>query len=488
MANLEWDKLLCTKRKRKSKSGSQINPVRNEFEADYDRIVGSSSVRRLQDKAQVFPLQQNDVARTRLTHSMEVSALARSLGKAVGRRLEEKEIFRDREQTEKLSGLLQVAGLIHDLGNPPFGHYGETVIRNWFGNWFSGDAMLSTRNVVLSTQQKNDFIYFDGNVQNLRIVTKLQVQNDNKGANFTYGTLATIMKYPWSSEKLSNGKGKFGYFKSEQKLAEKVRRKIGLEDGVRHPATYLLEAADDIIYICDDIEDGTKKGYIDWEKEFEKLYQTAKSGKYSDEIKKLLSNIKSKNKNVDGLMHNKEQVIAHVRNFRNMVQSFLFEKAVDEFMNQYEKIMSNDPDEKIEELLSVEREFVEDLRTITARQCFSSDEVLNLELTGDKVISTLLDVFVRTLTEHDGRELSDTRTYAGKIFRKISRNFIYIAESYVAESKITDGNYVGDLYSEDLINKLSVYDRLHLVVDYVSGMTDSYAVKVYQELTAMKHP
>lgn len=134
------------------------------------------------------------------------------------------------------------------------------------------------------------------------------------------------------------------------------------------------------------------------------------------------------------------------------------------------------------------REFVEDLRTITARQCFSSDEVLNLELTGDKVISTLLDVFVRTLTEHDGRELSDTRTYAGKIFRKISRNFIYIAESYVAESKITDGNYVGDLYSEDLINKLSVYDRLHLVVDYVSGMTDSYAVKVYQELTAMKHP
>ena len=133
MATLEWNKLLCTKRERESKSGSSINPVRNEFEADYDRIVGSSSVRRLQDKAQVFPLQQNDVARTRLTHSMEVSALARSLGKAVGRRLEEKEIFQDREQTEKLSALLQVAGLIHDLGNPPFGHYGETVIRDWFG-------------------------------------------------------------------------------------------------------------------------------------------------------------------------------------------------------------------------------------------------------------------------------------------------------------------------------------------------------------------
>ena len=155
MATLEWNKLLCTKRERESKSGSSINPVRNEFEADYDRIVGSSSVRRLQDKAQVFPLQQNDVARTRLTHSMEVSALARSLGKAVGRRLEEKEIFQDREQTEKLSALLQVAGLIHDLGNPPFGHYGETVIRDWFGKWFSGEAMLSEEKNFVIRATKN---------------------------------------------------------------------------------------------------------------------------------------------------------------------------------------------------------------------------------------------------------------------------------------------------------------------------------------------
>lgn len=167
----------------------------------------------------------------------------------------------------------------------------------------------------------------------------------------------------------------------------------------------------------------------------------------------------------------------------SMVHEKMEMAAVDQFMNQYERIMSNDPKADVEELLSVERAFVKDLKNITARQCFSSDEVLNLELTGDKVISTLLDVFVRTLTEHDGHELSDTRTYAGKIFRKISRNFIYIAES-----KINDSNYVGNLYSKDLINKLSVYDRLHLVVDYVSGMTDSYAVKVYQELTAMKHP
>lgn len=487
MAKLEWDKLLCATRERSSKTASSVNPVRNEFEADYDRIVGSSSVRRLQDKAQVFPLQQNDVARTRLTHSIEVSALARSLGNAVGRQLEEKGEF-DRRKTEQLSAILQVAGLIHDLGNPPFGHYGETVIRNWFKSWFDGNAMLSTNNIVLSLQEKNDFIYFDGNVQNLRIVSKLQVQNDDKGANFTFGTLATIMKYPWPSEKRPDGKGKFGYFKSEQDLAKKVRDATGLAEGVRHPATYLLEAADDIIYICDDIEDGTKKGYIDWEKEFESLCEDKK---FDDDIRDLLEKIKEKNKSVDSEMHSKEKTIAHVRNFRNMIQSFLFKRAVDEFMKRYEDIMSNNPNTDVGELLSVKTtkdtkdDFVKCLKEITMRNCFCSDEVLNLELTGDKVISTLLDIFVKTLVEHTGKELSDTRTYAGKIFRKISRNFIYIAEKEAEEGA---DEKEPNLYATERIDRLSTYARLHLVVDYISGMTDSYAVKVYQELTAMKHP
>lgn len=128
---LNWDKLLCEERIRKSHTFKDEYVTRNEFEADYDRIVGSSSVRRLQDKAQVFPLQKNDVVRTRLTHSMEVSAIARSLAKTVGLRLESENIF-DRNKTEKFMGMLQTAGLIHDLGNPPFGHYGETVIRNWY--------------------------------------------------------------------------------------------------------------------------------------------------------------------------------------------------------------------------------------------------------------------------------------------------------------------------------------------------------------------
>ena len=267
MANrLTWDKLLSEERQRMDPSKNKINSARNEFEADYDRIVGSSSVRRLQDKAQVFPLQENDFTRTRLTHSVEVSALARSLGKAVGKEIEKKtdEGFTS-EETEKLASLLQVAGLIHDLGNPPFGHYGETIIRVWFEKWFETEyvnfekikASLKEQ-ALLTEQQKKDFTCFDGNVQNLRIVTKLQTLNDEFGANFTYGTLSTIMKYPWSSISPKKKKDKFGYFDSEENIVKDIWDKTGLSEGVRHPATYLLEAADDIIYICDDIEDGVK--------------------------------------------------------------------------------------------------------------------------------------------------------------------------------------------------------------------------------------
>ena len=275
MCKLNWDKLLCEERIRQGDDNKNEFVTRdefvtrNEFEADYDRIVGSSSVRRLQDKAQVFPLQKNDFVRTRLTHSMEVSAVARSLGKTIGLFLEKEDGFK-RDKTEKLMGMLQTAGLIHDLGNPPFGHYGETAIRNWYIERILQKSTEEIKKEGLE-QEEADFYYFDGNVQNLRIVTKLQTMNDEYGANFTYGTLAAIIKYPYSSTNFERKDKKFGYFKSEEDIIKRIREKTGLEEGIRHPATYLLEAADDIVYIGDDIEDGVKKGYIPWKEEYAKL-------------------------------------------------------------------------------------------------------------------------------------------------------------------------------------------------------------------------
>ena len=330
MQRLDWNRLFSEDRERppKAKTKDDQVVVRNAFEADYDRIVGSSSVRRLQDKAQVFPLQKDDVVRTRLTHSLEVSALARSLGKAVGTKLEEKGEF-SREDTEKLSALLQTAGLIHDLGNPPFGHYGERIIQAWTEG--------KKQELGLSEEQElQDFLCFDGNVQNLRIVTKLQTMNDPYGANFTYGTLATLMKYPYSSNNRPNDKKKFGYFKSEEHIVKKVRKKTGLVEGVRHPATYLLEAADDIIFLCDDVEDGVKKGYVNWEIEFNKIYKRfSKSENYNHVLSKIKKNKPDPN------MDKTEQILAKAHVFRNNIQSFLFEKAVNEFMNNYHNLIND---------------------------------------------------------------------------------------------------------------------------------------------------
>ena len=483
MAVLEWEKLLSTERERKSKAkihekGTNDIIARNEFEADYDRIVGSSSVRRLQDKAQVFPLQENDNTRTRLTHSIEVSALARSLGKAVGKQLEKRSIF-TADQVDLFASLLQTAGLIHDLGNPPFGHYGEEIIRQWFKEWFASDKLLKS-NVVMEEQEKNDFIYFDGNVQNIRIVTRLQALNDTFGANFTYATLAAIIKYPWKSDHRPDGKKKFGYFKSESNIIKRMQEATGLEDGVRHPATYLLEAADDIIYMCDDIEDGAKKGYIDWETEYINLKKNVRkafgcSEKYDD----LFDEIEGKNKSIDDKMALPERKSAKVRNFRNITQSYLFQKVVQEFISNYEAIMSGQY--KANQLLHTNTVLIEELKKVTKDNCFACHEVLALELVGDKVIRTLLNTFVEILINHSGRELLDTRTYAGKVFKLISANFIYIAEN--------EHENVSALETEEeRLDALSVYDKLHLAVDFVSGMTDSYAVNLYKELTGIRLP
>ncbi|MES9792788.1 dGTP triphosphohydrolase, partial [Priestia megaterium] len=171
-----------------------IEEHRNQFERDYDRVMSSSSLRRLQDKAQVFPLQESDFIRTRLTHSMEVSAIARSFGTWLDMWLSKKEILK-KEDCGKIPAILATAGLVHDIGNPPFGHYGEDVIKKWFRSYF--DETKTT--LKLEEEEKNDFLSFDGNAQGIRVLSRLQFLNNQYGLNFTYGTLSVLIKYPWDS-------------------------------------------------------------------------------------------------------------------------------------------------------------------------------------------------------------------------------------------------------------------------------------------------
>ncbi|MGL5352497.1 MAG: dGTP triphosphohydrolase, partial [Clostridium sp.] len=274
MAKLKWDMILSKKRIKDYKGSKKSSDIRDEFENDYDRILFSASFRRLQDKAQVFPLEKLDFVRTRLTHSLEVSSIAKSLGRSIGNRLMEKTISeKDKvtvENVDDMCNILSCAGLIHDLGNPPFGHFGETAIREWFENNLEknkdGTYTFKYNNYefILEKQEACDLLNFEGNAQGLRILTKLHFVIDRYGMNLTMGVLSSIIKYPISSLEINNENvysKKLGFYKAEEKAFREIVEATGVYN-CRNPLVYILEAADDIAYLLGDLEDAFNKGII----------------------------------------------------------------------------------------------------------------------------------------------------------------------------------------------------------------------------------
>lgn len=466
---LKWDELLQGERVRMSKS--KTLSYRNEFDKDYERIIYSSSLRRLQDKAQVFPLQNNDFTRTRLTHSLEVASLGRSMAWNIGEWLIKEDIFKDFLEAKKLASLVEVSCLVHDLGNPPFGHYGEDIIRKWFENWFKSDKYedASEKFEELDEQQKDDFLYFEGNAQAIRILSKLQFLNDEYGANFTLATLGTLMKYPWASNDEKNKKRekkKFGYFYSENELFEKIKNRIGI-DGCRHPATYIMEAADDIAYLTADIEDAVKKKVVNWDSiykdikhEFEKMYPREFLGLEELRKKAILNKVPDRN-------------LIDVQNFKVYVQGILISAVLESFKENYQSIMEGNFEG---DLLSnsTARTLAKELEKVAFKHVFSDKEVLTLELVGDKVITDLLNLFVDAVVNIDG--LKAAKTKHEKLVHLISENFRHIQR--ISEK--------GEPTVE--FKDLPLYNRLQLVTDFISGMTDGYAVNLHQELLGVKLP
>jgi dGTPase len=533
---LDWTKLLCNERVRASSTNGnnsrqkddKFYDHRNEFDKDYDRIVYSSSLRRLQDKAQVFPLQINDFTRTRLTHSIEASALARSLGYAVGEWLLEEKEFDNYRQVRELSALLQVSALIHDLGNPPFGHYGEDIIRNWFENWFESEdnktkffecqskslqkyeeklikegkldekEKLSEEKIkYIVEQQINDLKNFEGNAQTLRIVSKLQLLNDENGVNFTYATLATIMKYPWdSNSEQGKSKKKFAYFYSEEELSNKVLSKVGLKKEFRHPVTYLLEASDDMAYLLADVEDAVKKGIISWDKEYEEIkgniIKKIKANRKIDDDKALNLYKEIYGDMFSGLDYqmeiNKlneipECNLANIQNFKVRAQGLMFKEVVSMFKQNYKSIMNCEYGIKnlLEE--SEVKELVQEMQRLAYDYCYPNKEVLTLELVGDEVINGLLDKFVDALAYHE--DVIETKKREGKLYSIISDNFKFISRLDENSNKVRrKSDPIKSVKFEDV----DMYKRLLLITDFISGMTDSYAVNLYKELTGVKLP
>lgn len=477
---MEWKELLCPQRNRSYIGKSKTNPalesrdLRSEFEKDYHRIIGSASFRRLQDKTQVFPLDKSDFIRTRLTHSMEVSSFAKSLGQNISQYLLDNKnkypSFTEQMKAD-VCDILQCAGLIHDIGNPPFGHFGETAIREWF---VKNLPVLEYNGIkiedFLEEQMCQDFYHFEGNAQAFRLVTKLHYLVDENGMNLTYGLLNTIVKYPVPSTKIDKKSGnikdkKMGYFYADAQLFEKIQAATGTK-GARHPLTFILEAADDIAYKTADIEDAYKKGCITLNQLFHELKSyrvsaTKAEENYFDPIQNLKHQY---DKGLENGVANPE--LYAVQNWVVRVQSYLIKCATYGFTSNYGAIMAGTYQYDLFHDTYAER-LMYALGDIAYRYAFISAPIYKLEIAAGTILNDLLDKFINAAIYYDTDKTLGT--VDEKLMAIVSENYIH--------------NYY--YYAKDKSEQEKLYLRLMLVTDSVCGMTDSYAKALYQELNGI---
>lgn len=464
---MEWSRLLSTKRERAGGNFAKAGDLRSEFEKDYHRIIGSASFRRLQDKTQVFPLDKSDFVRTRLTHSLEVSSLGKSLGQTIGENILEhrKNSGFTPQMKEDISHILECAGLIHDIGNPPFGHFGEIAIREWFERNLP-KLTFCQKNVseMFTAQMKQDFFHFEGNAQALRLVTRLHYLVDEHGMNLTYALLNTIIKYPGSSLQIDENSGnikdrKMGYYFADEEIFHKVTKETGAGRN-RHPLTYMLEAADDLAYKTADIEDSFVKGFIryaDLERELKELEEKKRNGTFRPayRLRQLYE------RGIQKRVHDPESYA--VKNWIVNAQGFLLNCATEGFMANYDAIMSGKFGQDLFYGTNGE-ELMELLGDMADRYVFSSMAIYKMEVSESAVIDYLMERLVQAALYFDTKEKQGT----------IDRRVIsFISDNYKNAYRIQ---------SEGKSEAEKLYLRLLLVTDYVCGMTDSYAKRLYQEM------
>lgn len=453
---MTWQQLLCRDRPRPS-----TNPGdhRAEFERDYDRAIFSTPVKRLQDKAQVFPLDPHDAVRTRLTHSLEVSSVARGLGIAIGQWLLQDNCI-EPGMERWIEAICSTCGLIHDLGNPPFGHSGEDAIRYWFQTRFEEKELR--RMLGDDEQRLQDFLKFEGNAQSLRLLTKLQILADFNGLNLTYGTLSASCKYIAASHEAGQGddhaKSKPGYFASEASVVAAIREKTGTGDA-RNPLTFLVEAADDMVYSVADVEDAVKKGVVTWKSIEEQLATVGDPALASlDTMRGILK--AGSDKLPDGLA---DDIYASA--FRTAAIGTAVPAVIETFKDRYGDIMAG----------SYTGELIKDcnawplikaLKTIGREQVYSTPSNLKLELMGRRIICDLMDVFWEGARLLPKDRPVVTKDFAGKAGALLSENYRRVFQESARSHKGTP----------------ELYHRFQLVTDYVCGMTDSFAQRLHAEL------
>lgn len=443
-----WSVLLSPQRLYTAQSARPPADERSEFERDYDRLIFASPFRRLQDKAQVFPLEHNDFVRTRLTHSLEVSTLGRSLGRQVAARIAREK--GEALQPEEVGTIVATTCLAHDIGNPPFGHFGESVIQAWFRDFFAQHPEVAGR---LTSAQQNDFLRYDGNAQGLRILTFLQSLGYDNGLNLTAATLASFMKYVVPSDRVQKepkSHSKIGYFQSEANKVQRVRALVGLGE-TRHPLVYLMEAADDIAYSVVDVEDAFKKRVLPSEAFVTALEEALLHAEQRWVVDKFKKNL------VDAKVSREERLSSAIQWFRINAIGIMFQAVVEQFMGDYDAILDGSLEAEL-----MERSRASQLHGLLKRMgrdhIYCAPEILKLEVFGDRVIRGLLERFVPACLS-ENRKLN---SLDGKLYALMSPSMRHLQERHT---------------------QLTPYDRLQLALDHICGMTDTYAVMVYEQLT-----
>jgi dGTPase len=456
---MNWDQLLSATRFGLENLNLRQQHVRTEFQRDYDRLIFSPSFRRLQNKTQVFPLPGAVFVHNRLTHSLEVASVGRSLANNVSMELMEK--YKGQEWTDKLQSLddiVATACLAHDMGNPPFGHSGERAIISFFKE---GEGQRFQD--VLTPHQWADLTHFDGNANAFRLLTHQFRGHREGGFALTYSSLASIIKYPYAST-VAGPKPKFGFFQAEEESFLRVAEKLGLEKieiegnlGLdtptteifehkeyrysRHPLCFLVEAADDICYQIMDIEDAHNLKLLSTP-ETQELLLGFFEGEQREKVKRGLQYVPDINEQIGYL--------------RSRAIGTLVYECTQVFLEHEEEILAGTYQKPlIQGIPTHEAQAYQHCSDVAFARIYNSSDVVDIELAGYQIITVLLQKLIDAV-------LHPSRAYSRLLLDRIPAQY--------------------DTRSE------SVYIRILSVLDYISGMTDVYALDLYRKIYGMSLP
>ena len=439
---MNWKQLISNKRLGQEKRHAERHDDRTEFKRDYDRLIFSAPFRRMQNKTQVFPLPGSIFVHNRLTHSLEVASVGMSLGNDVAHR-----VLQDSPELidtlfPQIGTIVSTACLAHDMGNPPFGHSGEKAIQTYFTE--GKGAYLKEK---VSKELWDDITHFEGNANAFRLLAHRFKGRRDGGFAMTYTTLASIVKYPVSSSHAGK-KVKFGFFQEEKDMYKRIAQELGVvalgnDRYARHPLVYLVEAADDICYEIMDIEDAHKLKILTFE-ETQQLLLGFFDETDRNRIQQLILD--------EGITDNNEKVIY----MRASVIGKLENCCVEAFMENQQAILDGSfQGSLIDHITEKQQEAYRTCTEMSVTKIYKSKPVLDVELSGYKIMATLMETFIEAAVHPD-------RFYSQQLIRRVSSQYD--------------------------IDSPSLETRILAVIDYISGMTDVYALDIYQKINGISLP